>query len=463
MNTPRFRGWKGGLALALPLLAVLSLLVAANIWAYQNLGRLDLTSGRVYSIGPETLKVLEGVDEPVDITWFYDVRNKSMVDALGLLRQYQAANDNIRVQGVDPTLQPAEARRLGVQFAGSAVLQSSGRSLTINGGTETDFTNGLIRILNQTNQTVCFTEGHLEANPFSLKQLDDLEDHGEDENLVARTEVHERHGMSMVNDALQTLGYTVRTVLPSQGDTPFRGCDLVVVAGPRRAFASNETRHLTRYLAEGGRAVLMLEPNVQHGLQPVLDTFGIVHHGQAVIDPSRHYQNDRGSPAVSDFPRHAIMRNLPAVFFPGTSWFTPAPQGLAEAVSVSPLVLSSDSTHPDGQPDLREARTLMLLATRRIGDTPVSGGGEGASLLLVGDADFATNRHYPVLGNGVLFVNAVNYLLQQEKLIDIRPRHYQSDSVQLTNTQMRFSFFLASVLMPLLAIMFGVFLWWRRR
>ena len=126
MNTPRFRGWKGGLALALPLLAVLSLLVAANIWAYQNLGRLDLTSGRVYSIGPETLKVLEGVDEPVDITWFYDVRNKSMVDALGLLRQYQAANDNIRVQGVDPTLQPAEARRLGVQFAGSAVLQSSG-------------------------------------------------------------------------------------------------------------------------------------------------------------------------------------------------------------------------------------------------------------------------------------------------------------------------------------------------
>src|SRR5690606_39509103 len=87
--------------------------------------------------------------------------------------------------------------QMGRQLAGSAVFEGAGRTLTVNGGMETDFTNGLIRLLNQVSQTVCFTQGHLEANPDSLKQLDDNEDHGEDDNLVARIELHERHGMAM--------------------------------------------------------------------------------------------------------------------------------------------------------------------------------------------------------------------------------------------------------------------------
>ena len=449
--------------IVLPVLAVIGLLVAANLWAYRHLGRIDLTSAGVYSISPESERVAQSVDVPVNVTWFYDLRNKSMVDALDLLEQYHDANPLIQVQGVDPSLHPAQARRLGIQFAGSAVFEAPGKTITVNGGTETDFTNGLIRAVNQVQQTVCFTQGHLEANPFSLKQLDDNEDHGEDENLVARIELHERHGMAMARDALETYGYRVRTVFPEQQADAFDGCNLVVVAGPKRPFQPMAAESLGRYLLNAGAAIVMLEPDTDHGLQPVLDLFGIAHKPQRVSDTRQHYQSDPTTPAVSDYTRHAITRNVPISIFPGVSSFEPAQDGLQEATLVTPLVISSPGSFLGTDSKALDRRTLMLHATRRTGDAPAAAGGKHASLILAGDADFATNQHYPLLGNAALFLNTVNYLAQRESLIDIQPRHYHTQGVQLTNRQMQFSFFISSVLLPALAILLGVFVWWRRR
>ena len=96
------------LSLWLPVVAVAALLLALNLWAARNLGRMDLTAQRLYSLAPESVEVARQIKQPVTVTWFYDLRNKSMVDALELLRQYEHANPLIRVRGVDPALRPAE-------------------------------------------------------------------------------------------------------------------------------------------------------------------------------------------------------------------------------------------------------------------------------------------------------------------------------------------------------------------
>ncbi|HUH58852.1 MAG TPA: DUF4350 domain-containing protein [Candidimonas sp.] len=463
MNIGGPNRWRIGTKVMLPILAVASLLFALNIWAYKNLGRLDLTSAQVYSISPETRRIIAQVKQPVNVTWFYDLRNKSMVDALDLLKQYQKANPLIQVRGVDPGLHPALARQFGIQFAGSAVFQAPGKTITINGGTETDFSNGLIHALTQVRQTICFTQGHLESNPFSLMHLDDNEDHGEDENVVARIELHERHGMAMARNALETLGYTVRSVLPAQGLSTYNGCDLVIVAGPKRAFQPRNADVLNDYLLKGGSAMLMLEPDSDHGLDRVLDSFGIRHRSGAVSDMGQHYQSDATTPAVSDYTRHAITRNVPVSVFPGVSSFTPAENGLKEAVVVTPLVLSSEKSYLGRAKEELDRRTLMLIAARRIADAPLAQGGKRASLVLAGDADFATNHYYALLGNAALFLNTVNYMTRQNSLIDIQPRHYQAKGVRLTNRQMQSSFFISSVLLPSIAVAVGLILWWRRR
>lgn len=99
------------LSLWLPVVAVAALLLALNLWAARHLGRMDLTAQRLYSLAPESVEVARQIKQPVTVTWFYDLRNKSMVDALELLRQYEHANPLIRVRrGPGRCARPRRAR-----------------------------------------------------------------------------------------------------------------------------------------------------------------------------------------------------------------------------------------------------------------------------------------------------------------------------------------------------------------
>src|SRR5207245_166764 len=69
----------------------------------------------------------------------------------------------------------AQARRLGVQFAGTAVMESEGRKLQVSGDSETDIANGILRVSRDATQLVCFLAGHGEADPFSLESHDHME------------------------------------------------------------------------------------------------------------------------------------------------------------------------------------------------------------------------------------------------------------------------------------------------
>lgn len=448
------------LLLWLPVLAVAALLLALNLWTSRHLGRVDLTAQRLYSLAPESVEVARQIKQPVNVTWFYDLRNKSMVDALELLRQYEHANPLIRVRGVDPALRPAEAREAGIQFAGSAVLAADDRKMTINGGTETDFTNALIRISQRGAQTVCFTQGHREAMLNSLTSLDDLEDHGDDENLVARVEVHEQHGMAMARNALQTLGFGTRSVNAGNLAQALPSCSVVVAAGPRTPFGEDDAQALRRWTNAGGKTLLLLEPGTRHGLDALLGDFGIARPAGALADPGSHYRNDLGSPAVSDYTRHKMTRGLPLSFFPGAAGLEPAGDGLPPGVVVTPLAQTSSQAHLPGQPPSRY--TLMALATRNA-QAASSDGSARPTLLVAGDSDFATNRHFATLGNGALFTSAVTLLAGEDALLTIRPRHYENRRVELTNNQMRTVFWTSTVALPLLALFTGLLLWWRRR
>ena len=94
----------------------------------------------------------------------------------------------------------------------------------------------------------------------------------------------------------------------------------------------------------------------------------------------------------------------------------------------------------------------------------VSGSFTGRSrIAVVGDSDFATNSFFHILGNGNLFLNTVNYLTAQENLIGIEPRTYDLPRVNLTNRQMKGTFFLSVVLLPALLAVVGIAVWWKQR
>jgi ABC-type uncharacterized transport system involved in gliding motility auxiliary subunit len=81
----------------------------------------------------------------------------------------------------------------------------------------------------------------------------------------------------------------------------------------------------------------------------------------------------------------------------------------------------------------------------------------------VGSADFILNPIVSFNGNQDLFLNSINWLASQEAFISIRPKPPNNTPINLSQTQMRAVFWSSLVGLPLIVVLGGVGVWWRRR
>jgi len=482
---------RGELALyTLGLIGVLSALAYLSV-LYPF--RLDLTETRRYSLSEPTVTMLRRLDRPVHIVFFHDPMMRETVELYELIAKQ---TKRVTVELYDPMLNPAQARMLGVQFAGTAIMESEGRKLQVNGDSETDIANGILRVSRATTQLVCFLDAHGEPDPFSMESHDHMEGSvGHTHGLGAKYVLHERHGMAKARHGLETLNYKAEKISLLKGGDELSRCAVLVVVGPKVALLPTEVAAVRAYLSKGGNAFFMLDPFVRTGLEPVIREYGIVLNDDIVLDEASHFWADVSSPAVSDYNRHQITRDLPLTFFPGVRSLSPTPQRVP-GTSVVPLINSSKNSWGQAERgrvgfvkgrDVAGPNTLMVIALRR----PVTSesaaaiplgpensrtgaaqpGKEGAPeavagrsrIAVVGDSDFATNSFFHIMGNGTLFLNTVNYLAAQENLIGIQPRTSDLPRVNLTNRQMKGTFFLSVILIPALLAVVGTAVWWRQR
>jgi hypothetical protein len=451
--------------IALFTLGVIGVLLALAYLSVRYSLRFDLTTTGRYSLSTSTVTMLKRLDRPVHIVFFHDPLMRETVELYELVARQ---SPRVTVEFYDPMINPAQARMFGVNFAGTAVLESEGRRLQVNGSGETDIANGILRVSQGATQLVCFLDGHGEPDPFSLESHDHLEGApGHSHGLGVKYVVHERHGMGKARHALETVNYKVEKVLLLQRTIGLAGCAVLVVAGPKVALLPVEVAAVKEYLARGGKAFFMLDPFVGTGLEPVLREYGVVVDDDIVIDEASHFWADVSSPAVSDYNRHQVTRDLPLTFFPGVRSLSPTPQRVP-GTSVVPLINSSKNSWGQANQDRvgfvkgRDEpgpNTLMVIALRR----PEGGGEDGRSrIAVVGDSDFATNSFFHIMGNGTLFLNTVNYLAAQENLIGLQPRTADLPRVNLTNRQMKGTFFLSVILIPALLAVVGTAVWWKQ-
>jgi len=342
-------------------------------------------------------------------------------------------------------------------------------------------------------QTSCFLDGHGEPDPFSLESHDHSEGNpGHSHGLGAKLVLHERHGMAKARHGLETLNYAAEKISLMQGESKLANCTVLIVAGPRSSLLGNEVKAIDGYLAAGGNALFMLDPFIRTGLEPVLREFGVILDDDLVIDEASHFWTDVSSPAVTDYNRHEITRDLPLTFFPGARSLSPTPERVP-GTSVRPVINSSKTSYGgtnreraefNKETDKSGPLTLMVAVNRRpefVSSTETvtranpgiplapqnrdakSAASKSSRVVIIGDSDFATNSFFHILGNGTLFLNTVNYLAAQENLIGLEPRTYDLPRVDLSNRQMKATFFLSIILIPALMAIVGIAVWWRRR
>ena len=84
-------------------------------------------------------------------------------------------------------------------------------------------------------------------------------------------------------------------------------------------------------------------------------------------------------------------------------------------------------------------------------------------LVVVGDADFASNSFFPYLANADLLLGGIAWLIREERAPVVKPPVEVLPTVALTGAQMRGIFIATVLLLPGTVALVGGLVWWRRR
>ena len=134
-------------------------------------------------------------------------------------------------------------------------------------------------------------------------------------------------------------------------------------------------------------------------------------------------------------------------------------RGLAQA-SAPP---SLDSKDIPGPVTMGVAVTKDLSGPAPTGKTASGKTGKIARLVVLGSADMAANDFTRLVpGNGYLAAGAINWLAEEDALVNIPPKDETPETVTLTDPQRRVVSTTVYAL-PLGAMLMGVFVWWKRR
>jgi ABC-type uncharacterized transport system involved in gliding motility auxiliary subunit len=82
---------------------------------------------------------------------------------------------------------------------------------------------------------------------------------------------------------------------------------------------------------------------------------------------------------------------------------------------------------------------------------------------VVGSSNWASNNILRFNGNRDLFLNMMNWLSSDEDLISIRPKDPEDRRLNISTRQMSALFYSSMVFLPLIVVLSGFAVWWRRR
>lgn len=440
----------------------IALLVAINYILALHHRRFDLSSEHVFSLSPQSLKVLHTIKHPLKLYGF--VQGGHNVQAQSLYEAYEYAQPLISFELIDPEKDPEAANNYNVSTVNTTHIQYGKQGTNVSELSEQAITNGIIKVTSTSTKTACFLQGHGEPN------LDDTQ--------TAR-------GFGGVKRALEGENYVVRPMALAEKPAVPADCSVLVVAGPIRPLFAHEIDAINGYLKGGGRALIMLRPDrpdqpaEESALIALVGQWGVEAGNDIVLDKELHLFAGPTlglSPIVELYPPHAIT----ASFQKRTLWpmvrSVEPEKGLKPGLMVWPLAKTSDSSiaaanmdaifkqqkFEPSSSDLKGPITVADAVAANLKQLGWAKQGE-ARLVIFGDTDFADNQNLSQVFNQDFFLNSVDWLAGETATIAIRPRELRASRVSLTVDQFD-NVFVASVLvLPELLLILGIVVWWERR
>ena len=441
---------------------------------------LDLTREKIYTPSERALEVVDRLDRPVKLTYFFQGEDQSARRAREVVEVMGHRNRLLDVQTVDPDKSPTLAQNAGVKVYNAAVLESGGRRILVRTTDENEIAIGIQRVLRERVVNICYIEGHNEYPVDNFEFHTHLEgavghSHGDANSAVVRTT---GHGIGRMRRSLEALGYDVRKVLlATKGAIP-SDCAVAIDSGPRTTYLPAESAALETYLQQGGALMLMYDLGfvIEPRMKRLLNTLGVRFEQAVIVDPKSHYSTDPEMVAVTAYDPNPITRDVSFTFYPGARAMQLVPT--SPDIRTFPLISSSDESYlkpvaavaqrelehaPAMTLDVREAAPQPHVFAAAIAGKLTGEGSKPFRAIVMGDGDFASNSFFPYMANSDLALSMVRWLAGEEQNTPISSRIPVPPLILLTRGQMQAVFLVLEVLLPLLVIAIGGVIWLRRR
>jgi ABC-type uncharacterized transport system involved in gliding motility auxiliary subunit len=438
-----------GAFMALYVVVMIAIIITANWLADHHNKTLDVTSNKQFTLSDETKKVAGNLKK--DVTVYYFDRSDSYDRARDMLDRYKNLSSKIKVDYVDPEKKPDVARVEGARAMGDIIIDNGEKKETAKGLTEEELTGALVRASKSGARMACFVNGS-------------------GEHTLAETG---RDGYSSLKDALEKNNYKTDTIsLIEKPEIP-KTCNIVVVGGPKHDYLAPAVEALKTYVAGGGRTILNFDPVLNLPDQKMGDTpelaklvsdWGVTPNGDVILDLSSASRLfGQLSPVSGSYTQHPIVRVMTdnATVFPlARSLEVKAPAEALFSTSADSYSLTNPRL-PIKESDISTAKKgpFVLGAAATIGT-----GSNAGRVIVVGSSTWMANNILSApIGNRDLALNMMNWLTSDEDLISIRPKEPEDRRLHVTGNAIRILFMTSVVFLPLIVILSGVSVWWKRR
>ena len=436
----------------------IGIILFINAISIGNYHRFDVTGVAQFTLTPQTKEVLSKLEAPVEALFFYSGRSENDVllrnHADNLLNEYQNYTDQLSVEFIDPDEYPDRAREYEITQYSTAVFKSQNRRRLVSPQeiaerAEHAFTSAILEVTGIVQKKVYFLTGHGESS-------------------INSNYSYARDGLLDNLYKVAILNLLVTPSIPEDATA-------LIIAAPQRSLTSGEVDIIERYLENGGWLMILTNPESPPEIKQLLSAWGIEIEDGTVIDPSSYLDPNKDMPLVT-WPRNFV--GLPEIYFPGATAIIPQEEVLYTIIIKEPLVWTSQESwlerdfDPTEEPEFDEGidRRGPLALGVLIVATPTEGAnGEPSEesrltrLVVIGDSDFASNQHFYNGNNGDFFLNSVEFLTAGTELVSIEHKVLPFRRLIVGPEAARFINYSSIGLLPLLVLVIGVVIWWRRR
>ena len=436
----------GGLVTITLILLVIGLI---NLGAIATNIRWDLTENRLFTLSEQSQAIIAQLEQPLEVLIFDRNINPELEN---LLENYRRQSLQFTYRYINPEQEIGLAQKFGVESLGEIYLrygdkrQRVDRSNIARGETltETQLINGIEKIKRDRPTNIYLLQGHGES---SLEFVEG--------------------GLAQAVRSLEAKGNTVKPLNLASSKTIPEDANLIAIAGATRKLLPAEVTSLQEYL-QRGNLLLLLSPNTDLGIDALLTAWGIELDNRLVVDGSGAATEMGFGPAVAivnEYGEHPITASFGngITIFPESRPLKIQPKSAIESAT---LVTTSQQTWAES--DLSSEEITFDSAQDLPGGLNVaialSQSQTQSRLVVFGSSTFITNGWFEQQLNSDLFLNAVNWLVGEDRdTLAIRPKEAANRRINLSLWQSSLISWLAVRIMPFSAFVTGVLVWRKRR